>query len=98
MNWIPLSWLAGDEQELRLHEAREHARIEHNSLMWEAEQRGKLEARLEGKLQAKLEAKREIALNLLNHGFNNEFVSVVTEIPLAEVDRIRQTNLQPPSE
>lgn len=70
-----LEWLSGDEETLRLYEAREHARIEHNSLMWEAEQRGI----------------RKVALNLIDQGLDNEFISKMTGLSLAEVNRIRQT-------
>lgn len=76
-----LEWLSGDEETLRLYEAREYARIEYNSLMSEAKARGRAEGRVEGKA----EGKREIAMNMLHEGIEPSLIAKVTELNIDEI-------------
>jgi predicted transposase/invertase (TIGR01784 family) len=68
-----LEWLSGDEDTIRLYEARENSRLERDSIIATATSKGKAEGVL------------QVAKNMLQEGFTPEQVSKITGISIAEI-------------
>lgn len=77
-----LEWLSGDEETIRLYEAREHSLIELNSLL--------SEGKAAGKAEGKAEAKREVALKLIQSEQDNAFVAEITGLSVDVIEGLRK--------
>ena len=55
-------------------------------------QKGKQEGILEGKQEGKIEGKQDIALRMLNEGVELAFISRVTDLSLADLERLQEKN------
>ena len=100
-----LAFLSGDEQMLRLYEAREEALIERNSLISEAREEGleigmaegreigREEGREEGRQEGRQEGSREraieIAKNLMALNINMEQIVKATNLTVDEIEALR---------
>ncbi|GAA3402661.1 Rpn family recombination-promoting nuclease/putative transposase [Paenibacillus hodogayensis] len=79
-----LEWLSNDAETIRLYEAREHARIELNSMLADKEQQG-IEKGIE-------KGKVEVALEMLRDGLELEVVARFTKLPIEELRRLDAHN------
>ncbi|MBO9606388.1 MAG: Rpn family recombination-promoting nuclease/putative transposase [Paenibacillaceae bacterium] len=87
-----LEWLSGDEETLRLYEAREFSRIEHDSLMAEAEAKGLkkgIEKGIEQGIEQGIEKGIEkVALSMLSKGFAPSLIAEMTGLSEEEIARL----------
>ena len=54
----------------------------------EGRKKGKEEGKKEGKEEGKEEDKRRIAIRMKEHGLEKEFISLITEMPVEEVEKL----------
>jgi predicted transposase/invertase (TIGR01784 family) len=95
-----LEWLSGDEETIRLYEAREFSKYERNSIISSAKQTGREEGLQEGKKEGMKEgmktgmqegekkAAKEIAQNLLSMGIEPAKVARATGLSKQEVEQL----------
>jgi predicted transposase/invertase (TIGR01784 family) len=81
-----LEWLSGDEATLRLYEAREFSRIERNSLVGEAEERG-MEKGME---KGRQEGMETTAVNMLREGMDIALIIKVTDLPATKIEALKK--------
>ena len=60
--------------------------------MLEGEARGKQEGKIEGKKEGIEQAKQDAALRMLNEGVELAFISKVTDLSLADLERLQEKN------
>ena len=54
-------------------------------------QKGILEGEIKGEVRGRLEASHEIARNLFNCGMNAELIAQTTNLPLQEIQQLKNT-------
>ena len=65
--------------------------LDYNTGVYEAWEEGKAEGKAEAKAEGKIEANYKVAKNLLAMGMTDDQIHKATEIPLAEIEKIRQS-------
>jgi predicted transposase/invertase (TIGR01784 family) len=81
-----LEWLSGDEDTIRLYEARENSRLERDSIVASAMSKGIAK----GKEEGIEEGIAKVASSMLKEGFNIEQISSVTGMPTEEILKLNK--------
>lgn len=88
-----LAYLSGDEQMIRLYQAREEALFDRNSLVWDAREEGKAEGKVEGKAEGKAEGNSEGKAGLIRamsrKGLTVSEIADLTELTVEEIQLLK---------